>query len=337
VAVPSSGELSMAGIEAEIEVDNYSGLNVPPSDLSLKGLEIGNYGTINSQSTSKPDGSAEYKMSEWYGYDHDYSSWNNNTDWYSNAVSNWFNSYEKHRIDFGYATTYATNGEVADTESWSADGDIIGGATLTASTSTTTPGYINCDSVGNDCANSYTDGAIVSNWEPSGGNGTTILVWFRPHSHTNSVIWCADNGGNQRLLRIEMMSSGYVKCYAHTSSSTINKTSASTFATNSWHCMAMEIRKYQGNKGATYSVTQYVGDNTTNAMVPTTAALSTSSITTASAPWGIGCTADSATSPSNIFDGDVGLVVVLTTAFGSTQDNKLNGWYNDTKGKFGIS
>jgi|14BtaG_2_1085337.scaffolds.fasta_scaffold40936_2 hypothetical protein len=83
MAVPSSGTLSLWGLAKEKTHDNYSNgvpiatwqsnyfANVSLSDATTG---AGNYDGTNQNSSSKPDGSAPHKMSEWYGYDHDASA-----------------------------------------------------------------------------------------------------------------------------------------------------------------------------------------------------------------------------------------------------------------------
>jgi len=86
MAVPSSGQLCLAGIAKEKYYNNYTSAAWPPFDIKDIGYELNNmavgsqYGTINTDSTSSPDGIAPYCMSEWYGYDHDATSpaaWSN--------------------------------------------------------------------------------------------------------------------------------------------------------------------------------------------------------------------------------------------------------------------
>ena len=38
--------------------------------IGLRAAEIGTYGPLNTNSTSRPDGTTPSLMSEWYGYDH---------------------------------------------------------------------------------------------------------------------------------------------------------------------------------------------------------------------------------------------------------------------------
>ena len=354
MAVPSSGQLSLVGIFSEVNEDDYTSMNPDGEQPSLRMASTGGSPpnqAINTNSSSYPNSSAPFQMSEFYGYDHDAAApWNNNTDWYDSlAQTPWLDTYIKHRIDLGYATTYATNGELADVESWAQDGDIISGATLTYSTSTTTPGYINCDSVGNDCANSYGVGSLQASWNPflgvgSPSNGTTVFVWFKRHSSTDSMIWCASNGGNQFSLAIKSLSNGKVKVEGNTDNSGTEYahtiTSPNTLANNVWHCVALTTRSFSGSKGSTSAIQGYFRqDNGGSASTMEkfgTEALSSYSGTSKSPPWGIGCTADSASNPSDKFNGDVGLVIVYNYGnFGGTTDSKLNELVTSTESKFG--
>ena len=79
MAVPSSGELSMAGLHMEKVNDNYSGFGSAPSYISLYDLVNGgntngsgvSYDTTNTQSAQSPNTIVPHAMSEWYSYDHD--------------------------------------------------------------------------------------------------------------------------------------------------------------------------------------------------------------------------------------------------------------------------
>jgi len=66
VAVPSSGALSLAGIKAEVDTNEYN-----PNATTQGSLTTLATGSINSNSTSKPNSSTPHGMEEWYGYDHD--------------------------------------------------------------------------------------------------------------------------------------------------------------------------------------------------------------------------------------------------------------------------
>lgn len=81
MAAPSSGLIKFSGIAAELVNDDYTDADFDDV-LTLKDMTVGgnangsseNFESINSNSASKPDGSTPYKMSEFYGYDHDASS-----------------------------------------------------------------------------------------------------------------------------------------------------------------------------------------------------------------------------------------------------------------------
>ena len=73
MAVPSSGALSMIGIIREFASNNYVASS-SHEDVSLLEMSTGVNGAVNSASSSKPDGNAPHRMSEFYGYDHDASS-----------------------------------------------------------------------------------------------------------------------------------------------------------------------------------------------------------------------------------------------------------------------
>ena len=66
MAVPSSGALSLAGIKAEVDTNEYN-----PNATTQGSLTTLATGSINSNSTSKPNSSTPHGMQEWYGYDHD--------------------------------------------------------------------------------------------------------------------------------------------------------------------------------------------------------------------------------------------------------------------------
>ena len=72
MAVPASGPLSLRGIRREVSYSNYTQL-VSILNISLSDVSTGVNGALNTQSL-RPDGSAPHKMSEWRGYDHDYST-----------------------------------------------------------------------------------------------------------------------------------------------------------------------------------------------------------------------------------------------------------------------
>lgn len=81
MAVPSSGELSMAGLHKEKVNDdyNYSGPGTALSHVSLYDLVLGgntngsgvSYDVNSANSAQAPGPNVPYEMSDWYAYDHD--------------------------------------------------------------------------------------------------------------------------------------------------------------------------------------------------------------------------------------------------------------------------
>jgi len=78
MAVPSSGTISLAGIRAELATNTY---NASATTLtSLQSCSVGTVATINTGNATndRPDGSTPHAMSEFYAYDHDLSTFNDN-------------------------------------------------------------------------------------------------------------------------------------------------------------------------------------------------------------------------------------------------------------------
>jgi len=75
MAVPDSGALSLRGIRAELDNNNYSN-SLAYTNVSLKDMSTGVTATINTanDAADRPDDSAPHSMSEWYSYDHDATS-----------------------------------------------------------------------------------------------------------------------------------------------------------------------------------------------------------------------------------------------------------------------
>jgi hypothetical protein len=63
MAIPLTGALSASMINVEFG-------RSATATFSLEDAETGGYGAINTCSINRPNGSAPYAMSEWYGYDH---------------------------------------------------------------------------------------------------------------------------------------------------------------------------------------------------------------------------------------------------------------------------
>lgn len=82
MAVPSSGTLTMLGLAREKVYNNYSSTSTPTAPYSLYDLVRGgntngsgtSFPSTNTMSPSYPSSTTPYEMSDWYGYDNDYSS-----------------------------------------------------------------------------------------------------------------------------------------------------------------------------------------------------------------------------------------------------------------------
>ena len=77
MALPSSGQISVDDIRTELDVAGEVNVN-------FAGLAEGSFGTINTNSSSTPDGSAPHNMTEFYSYDHDAAAAYSNTRYYQN-------------------------------------------------------------------------------------------------------------------------------------------------------------------------------------------------------------------------------------------------------------
>ena len=78
MAIPSSGTISLAGIRAELATNTYNASAT--TTASLEDCSDGTVATINTgnASSDRPNGSAPHAMSEFYAYDHDLSTFNDN-------------------------------------------------------------------------------------------------------------------------------------------------------------------------------------------------------------------------------------------------------------------
>jgi len=347
VAVPSSGALSLTSIHAEFNESDYY-VNADGESPSLKGLSTGGAPlneSINTDSSSYPNSTTPYAMSEFYGYDHDAApAWNNNTDWYSAAVASWWNSYEKFRIDFGYSASYNGSGTVNEVESWGHDADVMSSASFTPSTSTTTPGYITCDG-SEDCVNSWNEGAITNLTNLAAGNGTTIMIWFKKHTaHNGTLFSISDNTNSNKLMEINSLSSGAFQIRAKDTSNNwqTRTTGTSAFPVNTWKCIVASFDSYQGNKGTTYRIRGYKSSWTgvkweAGPDGSSSDTLSTVAWATETAPYGLGCIPSSGVAGTNVFDGDIALLSIMKgVTFGTGTDSKLDGWITSTHEKMGL-
>ena len=66
MTLQASGAISLSDIN--VELGRSSG-----AVINLSVAAEGGYAAINQNSPSKPDGTAPHALSEWYGYDHNYT------------------------------------------------------------------------------------------------------------------------------------------------------------------------------------------------------------------------------------------------------------------------
>ncbi len=80
MAVPGSGVLHLHKLANEKHFDNYNQAQMPTPPYSLKDITVGgnsfklqgvSYDVTNTNSAQYPNNAKPYKMSEFYGYDHD--------------------------------------------------------------------------------------------------------------------------------------------------------------------------------------------------------------------------------------------------------------------------
>lgn len=106
MALPNSGQLSMNDINREL---NRTGT----AYISLDGAESGTYGSINTQSSSRPNNSRPAAISEWYGYDHDAGpSLNPIFTGYDQYSSNSACAFADTRTVWGNGTTLSNSGRI---------------------------------------------------------------------------------------------------------------------------------------------------------------------------------------------------------------------------------
>ena len=105
MAVPSSGPLSLLGIQREIFNNNYSASN-SHSDISLTDLSEGADEDINTANAAsdRPDGNTPHSMSEFYNYDHDLVTTIHSTT-FQPEFRQWVVPYQPLRAGSGFTTS----------------------------------------------------------------------------------------------------------------------------------------------------------------------------------------------------------------------------------------
>ena len=109
MAVPSSGAISLAGIRAELATNTYNASATTTS--SLEDCSGGGVDTINTGNAAndRPDGNEPHAMSEFYAYDHDLSSFNDNISFDFDGA----NDYLSASGDLPASDTLETTGSVS--------------------------------------------------------------------------------------------------------------------------------------------------------------------------------------------------------------------------------
>tara|TARA_B100000161_G_scaffold167242_1_gene119598 strand:- start:527 stop:1396 length:870 start_codon:yes stop_codon:yes gene_type:complete len=188
MAVPSSGEITLVGIFSEKNESDYDAMFAEENNISLAGLSRDNIDdsdggeiNINQSSTSKPNDSPPFAMTEFYGYDHD-------------AVGTTFSSVYSAFTILGVtnvATTVSTvrtfsvvNGSGALTINIGSIAPNTGTLAVAAS-STGDPGN---NGTGNNGTGFVNEGTTLTHtptlWSQS---GTTIYLRFKYFVHTSAT------------------------------------------------------------------------------------------------------------------------------------------------------
>lgn len=188
MAVPSSGEITLVGIFSEKNESDYGAMFAEENNISLAGLSRDNIDdsdggeiNINQSSTSKPNDQPPFKMSEFYGYDHDAASTSFSSVYSAFTISGVTN----------VATTVSTvrtfvvnNGSGALTIN-------IGslrantGTLAVAASSTGDPGT---NGTGNSGTGFVNEGTTLTHTPGSWGSSKTIYLRFKYFVHTSATL-----------------------------------------------------------------------------------------------------------------------------------------------------
>ena len=188
MAVPSSGEITLVGIFSEKNESDYGAMFAEENNISLAGLSRDNIDdsdggeiNINQSSTSKPNDQPPFKMSEFYGYDHDAASTSFSSVYSAFTISGVTN----------VATTVSTvrtfvvnNGSGALTIN-------IGslrantGTLAVAASSTGDPGTNGTSNSGTGFVN---EGTTLTHTPGSWGSSKTIYLRFKYFVHTSATL-----------------------------------------------------------------------------------------------------------------------------------------------------
>ena len=108
MAVPSSGQLSLASIRGELTSNAYT--PVINQVTHLKKASDGTISTINTNIAPnlRPDGAAPHAMSEFYGYDHEIYPYRfdpNNSEDFWKKIDFAINNRDEHKIENFFSIT----------------------------------------------------------------------------------------------------------------------------------------------------------------------------------------------------------------------------------------
>jgi len=124
MAVPTSGQLSLGRVHREFIFNDYASSTASGNNISLRNMSTGGNGAVNQISSSRPDGSAPHRLSEFYGYDHDktlvflglngpvFTSTGNSSSWLQSGMIslNDYSNYEI-RLVFHYVSGNSYTGD----------------------------------------------------------------------------------------------------------------------------------------------------------------------------------------------------------------------------------
>ena len=313
MAVPSSGEIKLGKIYNEIDVDDYNGINSEPTNLSLRGLSIGTYGTINTSSSSYPNSTAPHSMSEFHSYDHDATTSISATDYWDDTL--YYDDYIKTRYDANWDDSYGVGSgtTVTNVGTQSATGTLINmteGSNWSQRATATSPGYW----IFNGSDERIMATAPVS--DVFTGSGYTFCYWIRPTVSGNSLSGVVSELGDSSNYAFKLAyNRGRLYC-SHYHGSTSTKTDlpgADANGVDEWQFIAISCYK----AGNTYYNTMWTGTGANDQVVgPVDEYSTTTGPATLSSP-NISFGADASSSGGDYVQCDIGAFYALNRAWGS--------------------
>lgn len=174
MAVPSSGSLSLLGIQREIFNNNYSASN-SHTNVSLADLSTGQDEDINTANAAsdRPDGTAPHSMSEFYNYDHDLVTTIHSTTFQPEARE-WIVPYQPVRKGSGFTTSLASGrNEPTNIGTVTSQGTF----SLGGKTGVNLAALYNYDSTASPSGTSTTGETIVLQFHHASGSNFTNSGW----------------------------------------------------------------------------------------------------------------------------------------------------------------